>query len=329
LSWELERFPEHRLILGEIFMALPASDSSPLQALSNNLADAVEQVGRFVVAIRARSRFAASGIHWQPGVIVTSDRAIERAGEIAVTLPDGNTATCSVAGRDPSTDLAVLKLPNSQLPVPEIGDTSSLRVGNIVLAVGRNSEGGTIAATGSVSAIGGAWRSWCGGEIDRFVRLDLTLYRGLDGSALADAGGQIVGINTSGQRHMALTIPTATVNRVVDQLLAKGRIKRGYLGLGMQSVMFPRPLKQALNLSRDGGVIVVSLEAGGPGDRAGILLGDVLLALDGISVSDTGDVLAVLAGDRTGKQIGVQLIRGGNLVELSLTVGDRPGSEDR
>jgi S1-C subfamily serine protease len=309
-------------------MSSPSSDLSPLLALSNNLADAVEQVGRFVVAVRGRSRFATTGIHWQSGVIVTSDRAIKRENEIAVTLPDGSTASCTLAGRDSSTDLAVLKLPNSQLPVPEIGDTSSLRVGNIVLAVGRSSEGGTIASTGSVSAIGGPWRNWCGGAIDQFVRLDLTLYPGLDGSALADASGRIAGINISGPRHMTLTIPTATANKVVQQLLEKGRIKRGYLGLGMQSVLLPIALKQALNLSGDGGVIVVSIETGGPGDRAGILLGDVLLALDGIPVSDTGDVLAVLAGSGAGKPIGVELIRGGNRLELSLTVGDRPGSDD-
>lgn len=301
--------------------------TSALLALSNDLADAVEQAGSAVVAVNARQRMSSSGVHWRPGVVVTADHTVKREEEITVTLPDGRTVPATLAGRDLSTDVAVLKLPGVELPAAEIGDASLLKVGHMVLALGRPGESGLSASLGVVSAKSGAWRTWRGGQIDQFVRLDLTLYPGLSGGPLVDASGRVVGINTSGlSRRMDLVIPASTVNRVVDQLLEKGRIARGYLGLGMQPVRLPDTLKNTLNLSDTGGVIVVNVEQNGPGDQAGVLIGDVLVALDGKPVSDTGDVQAMLGPERVGKTISAHIVRGGLSVELAIAVGERPQS---
>jgi S1-C subfamily serine protease len=302
--------------------------SGTLLALSNNLADAVERAGNAVVTVNARHRIPSSGVHWRSGVIVTADHTVRRDEEITVTLPDHRTVPAKLVGRDSSTDLAVLQLQDFELPTAEIGDTGALKIGHMVLAVARPGESGLSASLGVVSAKGGAWRSWCGGQIDQFIRLDLTLYPGFSGGPLVDVTGTVVGINTSGPRNMVLTIPVVTVNRVIDTLLEKGRVARGYLGLGMQPVLLPDTLKNTLNLSSHGGVIVVNIEPDGPGDRAGVLIGDVLLSLDGKPVSDTGDVQAMLGPDSVGKTLQVQVVRGGALVEVAIAVGERPRRED-
>ncbi|MEI2578800.1 S1C family serine protease [Scytonema sp. PRP1] len=307
-------------------MSSPGFDTSnALVALSNNLADTVEQVGGAVVAVNAGTRISPSGIHWRNGIIVTSDESLQRYDEITVTLSNGSTVPVTVIGHDSSTDVAVFKIENADIPVANIGDAKTLKVGNLVLGLGRSSEGDIRAAIGAVSVVSGAWRSMSGGNIDQFIRPDIRLYPGLAGGPLIDAAGSVVGMNTSGRRGTALTIPASTVNRVVDQLLAKGHIARGYLGLGMQPVRLPKNLKTALNLSSAAGVIVVNVEPNGPADNAGVLIGDVLVTLDGTLVNDTGDVLALLnSGDRVGKTIKVQLIRAGALVELPIFIGERP-----
>jgi S1-C subfamily serine protease len=307
-------------------MSSPGFDTSnALLALSNNLADTVEQVGGAVVAVNAGTRISPSGIHWRNGIIVTSDESLQRYDEITVTLSNGNSVPVTLIGHDSSTDVAVFKIENADIPMANIGDAKTLKVGHLVLGLGRSSEGDIRAAIGAVSVVSGAWRSMSGGNIDQFIRPDIRLYPGFAGGPLIDAAGSVVGMNTSGRRGTALTIPASTVNRVVDQLLAKGHIARGYLGLGMQPVRLPKNLKTSLNLTSAAGVIVVNVEPNGPADNAGVLIGDVLVTLDGTLVNDTGDVLALLnSGDRVGKTIKVQLIRAGALVELAIFIGERP-----
>lgn len=298
-------------------------ESSTLLALSNNLADAVERAGRAVVAVNARHRIASSGVHWRAGVIVTAEHTVRRDEEITVMLPDNRTVAATLIGRDSSTDLAVLKIQEVELPTAEIGNTDTLKVGNLVLAVARPGESGLSASWGVVSAKGIAQRNWCGGQTEGFIKLDLSLYPGFSGSSLVDATGTVMGINTVGPRSMVLAIPTVTVNRVIDTLLEKGRIARGYLGLGMQPVLLPDSLKNALNLSSNGGVIAVNIESGGPADRAGVFIGDVLISLGGRSVSDTGDVQAMLGSESVGKTLKAQIIRGGALLEVPIAIGER------
>lgn len=298
--------------------------ASALLALSHELAEAVERAGRAVVAVNARQRMPSSGVHWREGVVVTADHTVKRDEEITVTLPDGGSAPAMLAGRDSSTDLAVLKLQGVELPTADLGDVSSLKVGHLVLAVARTGERGPSASLGVISALSGAWRTWHGGQIDRFVRLDLTLYPGFSGGPLVDGQGRVVGINTSGPRNMVLAIPASTVTRVVDQLLEKGHIARSYLGLGMQSVRLPETFKRTLHLADDGGLIVVAVESESPAEKAGMLIGDVLIALDGTRVSDTADVQAILGPERVGTPVRVSIVRAGTSAELTITVGERP-----
>lgn len=309
-------------------MAGPSTTTPPtggvLESLSNDLAGAVERAGQSIVAIHARRRIPASGIHWRPGIIVAAHHTIQRDDDITVSLADGTTVAATLAGRDPTTDLAVLKVNEARVPVASLADDTAVRVGALVLALGRPGTAIT-ASLGVVSAVGGEWRTWHGGTIDRFVRLDVSIYDGFSGGPLIDAGGRVLGLNTSGlSRGAALALPVETVNRVVDQLLKSGRVSRGYLGLGMQAVRLPAALVEKHRMPNDVGLMVVSAEPGGPGDKAGILIGDVLIALGDAPVSDPAELLAFLGGDQIGKQVSAKLIRAGEPTTISITVGERP-----
>ena len=179
-----------------------------------------------------------------------------------------------------------------------------------------------------VSSLGGQWNTWRGGQIDQFIRADVTLYPGFSGGPLVNAAGEIVGINTSGlSRNMGLTIPAATINRVVDQLLSKGRIARGYLGLGLQPVRLPDTLKRAVGTESDTGVIAISIESGGPAEQAGLFIGDIIVTLDGTPVTDTDAVQGLLGPDRIGSALAAKIARGGQPVDVTITVGERPQRE--
>ncbi|HEY6207676.1 MAG TPA: S1C family serine protease [Gemmatimonadales bacterium] len=300
--------------------------STVLQSLSTALADAVESAGRAVVAIHARRRIPASGVHWQPGVVVATNHTISRDENITLTLPDGTTAPASLAGRDPSTDLAILKLAGQSLPAASLRRDGPPKIGELVIALGRPGPSLT-ASWGVVSRADGPWRTWQGAEIDSLLRLDLAIYDGFSGGPLVDAGGRVLGINTSAlARGVPVTIPVATVERIVAELLERGNIRRAYLGIGTQPVRVPESLARKLELESDLGLLIVSLESGGPADRDGLLLGDVLLELDGAAVNDPSDVLAKLGGDRVGKPLSARVIRGGQVKALQLTPGERPTS---
>ena len=305
------------------------SAGSSLLSLSNEFAIAVDKAGQFTVAVNGRRRFSSSGVHWRSGIIVAADHAVKREEEITVTLPDDRTVPATLVGRDGSTDLVVLRVEVDQLPIAEIVDAAALKVGQWVLAVARSADSGVGASMGVISALGGAWRTWHGGQIDQLIRPDLTLYPGFSGGALITPQGRVVGINTSGYRHMALTLPASTVDRVVDQLVNRGRIARGYLGVGMQPVQLPDRLKSELHLSESGGVIIVSVQAGSPADRAGILIGDILIALEAQSTPDIAAVHRMLDPDRIGKSLSAKLIRGGTVTEVAIVVGERPSKEDQ
>jgi S1-C subfamily serine protease len=306
-------------------MSSASPDLSPLLALSNNLADIVEKVGHSVVTVNG-TRLSSSGIHWRQGIIVTAEETLKRTEDITVTLPDNRTVAATLVGRDRTTDIAVLKLENIELPIVEIGDASALKVGHLVQAIGRSRDS-LNASMGVVSAMSGSWRSSYGGLIDQFLRLDLNLYPSIEGGALVDATGQVVGMTVSGPKRTVISIPASTINRVVDQLLLKGHISRGYLGLGMQPIRLPETLKNTLNLTSVAGVIAINVESEGPADKSGLLIGDVIIAIDGTAVSDTSDIQAMLGSNSVGKTLNVQIVRGGALVEVALTVGERTPKE--
>lgn len=286
-----------------------------LQTFSQQLARAVEATGSSVLGVQGRQRHPASGVVWRDQVVVTADHTIEREEGITVISPQGEELPATLAGRDPSTDIAVLQVAGLSTPAASTGRAAGLEIGHLVLAVAR--PGASLAASmGTVSALGGPWRSWAGGQIDRLIRPDLTLYPGFSGGALADASGQTVGIATSGlARSLPLAIPAETVERVLEQILTTGRVARGYLGVGLQPVRLPEDRT---------GLIVVSLEPQGPADQAGILVGDILLALNGQPLADTGDVQTALLRSSIGSPVQAETIRGGVPHQATITVGERP-----
>jgi S1-C subfamily serine protease len=291
-----------------------------LSALSAELVAAVEQSSPMVVAVQGRGRTPASGVVWREGVIVTSEHALRQDEEVAVTLPDGQGATARLAGRDPGTDLAVLRFAGSFAPAPQ--EAQSPKAGQVILALGRSPNSGVNAAMGIVSAVSGPWRTWRGGQMDAYLRLDVRLFPGSSGGPVITTGGSVIGVSTGVLSRVApLAVPVATVNRVVDDILAKGRVSRGFLGVGLQPVRVPEPLRSHAGASA--GVIVLSVEPDGPADRAGVVIGDVLLVLNGRAVEDIEDVQAALDGQVIGKNIAVRLLRGGQPVSIEITVGER------
>lgn len=288
--------------------------ANELAALSNEIATAVELAGRNVVAVHARPRFSSSGVFWRPGVIVTAEHTVRREEEITVTLPDGATVPAALAGADPGTDLAVLKI-DATTHAPG-RTTSAPAPGALALTIGRSEDSGVNATLGIISACSGEWRTWRGGRLDHYIRLDLTLYPGSDGGAVVNIDGETIGIATSALSRIAgLAIPAVTVDRVVDEILARGRVARGYLGVGLQPVELPDHQK---------GLIVLSLEPAGPASSGGVLIGDILVKLGGKPVQDTDDIQLVLEGHAVGRKVEVEVLRGGESRRIDLVIGERP-----
>jgi S1-C subfamily serine protease len=284
-----------------------------LLALSNDLAAAVEHAGRAVVGVNARRRFGSTGVHWRPGLIVTADHTVEVDEDITVTAPDGRTLPATVAGRDPAIDLAILKVDAGALGVADIAPEPA-RVGHIVLAIGR----GPRASWGVISALGDGR----GGDV---LSLDLTLYPGFSGGPLVDARGQVVGVATSGaSRHFQIAIPVATVGRALDELTRRGRIPRPYLGVGTQAVRLSEVLRQRLGTDQRSGIIVVDVQPDSPAAAAGLVIGDVIVALGGARIGDPRDLRAMLRPHQVGESVAVSIARGGEPRDLRLTVGERP-----
>jgi S1-C subfamily serine protease len=307
-------------------------EPSALRALSDDLASAVERASRSIVAIHARPRIPASGIYWRDGIVVAASHTVRRDQDIPVVLPDGSRAQARVVGRDGGTDVAVLRFDTNAsataLTPADQAPADALRVGTLVLAVGRPGDAGVSASLGVVSAVGDRWRTWSGGEIDRFVRLDLNVYDGFSGGPLIDADGRVLGMNCSAHaRGAPLTIPSTTVDRVIDALLTRGHVARAYLGVAMQPVRLTRSVAERLQLADNGGVLVVMVESDSPADRAGLLVGDVIVAAAGVSVGEPQDVAELLGAERVGSALELTVIRGGEKRPVNVTVGERPTSE--
>jgi S1-C subfamily serine protease len=295
-----------------------------LQRVSEALAATVVAASPGVIRVEARQRLPASGIVWShDGVIVTAHHVVEQDDNIRVGLHDGQTATATLVGRDPTTDLAVLRATATDLALPAWAepDLSNLRVGHLVLALGR--PGQTVQATlGIVSALGQRWRTPGGGLLDRYVQTDVVMYPGFSGGPLVNATGQVVGLNTSALlRGLSLTAPVSTLRRVVEMLLVHGRIRWGYLGVSTQPVRVPAALGQ--HLGQETGLLLIAVEPNSPAEQAGLLLGDTLVALDGIPIRHPDDLLACMRAERIGATVPVRIIRGGQVQERHVAIGER------
>jgi S1-C subfamily serine protease len=278
-----------------------------------------------VVAVLGR-RHPSTGILFRPDAIVTASHALRRDDEIAVVTGPGQKLKAQLAGRDAGTDLAVLRLERSiDAPPPAWSSTSNLRVGELVLALGRTWRGNIAASSGILSGlVPGPWRTWRNGELDQFIRPDLTLYPGFSGGPLVASSGEFLGLNTAGLHRSGITIPASTVQRVAAELLEKGAIERPYLGLGMQPVALPESLRSKLNLTVSDGLLVAHLDAGGPADKAGVLLGDLLIELGGRGLQDIESVQNILRSAKAGQDVETRLIRAGALTALKIKLEARP-----
>lgn len=288
--------------------------NNELAALSNELAAAVAGAAKSVVAVHARPRFSSSGVFWKPGVIVTAEHGIRREEDIRVTLPDGKNVTATLAGSDPGADLAVLKVDAEGAPVQAAAQAPV--PGNLALAIGRSEDSGVNATMGIISALGPAWRTWRGGRLDSYIRLDLTMYPGSTGALVINVAGEALGIATPALSRIAgVAIPAPNVDRAVEEILKRGRVARGYLGVGLQTVEISDHHK---------GLIVLSLDSGGPAAKAGVLIGDILVSLGGKSVEDTEDIQIALEGRAIGSAIDAEVSRGGESRSIPIAIGERP-----
>lgn len=296
--------------------------TSFLVDFSNELANVVERIGASVIAVEEGGREGVSGTIWRDEIAVTADHTIRGRDAVTVRLPSGERTTASVVGRDSGTDLALLKISGLHDQVGA-ADEARARAGEIVLSIARKADG-LAAAYGIISAVGGEWHTWSGARIDHWFRLDLTPFPGFSGGPVVNARGEALGMATSGPRGSAVVIPASTVNRIVDQVLTKGRVVRGYMGAGVQPVAFPEGGTKVLGLEAEHGLLVILLEPTGPAANAGVLIGDILVRIAGKELRSLRSLQSALDGERIGKPVAVELLRGGKLLNLEITVGEKP-----
>jgi S1-C subfamily serine protease len=294
-------------------------------AISDALAEATEKAARYAVAVHSGARGSTSGVIWRPGLIATAEHSVRREEEIQVTLPDGKVASAKVVGRDPFTDLAVLNCDAAGSAGAAMAHQAVFKAGQLALVVGRTRASGPVAALGIVSLVAADRRLWGGGAISPYVRLDVALPGIAVGGAVVNASGDIVGIATPKFAPAGtLALTEATVNQVADALLAKGRIPRGYLGVGMQPVRLPQKLREELGHPEKTAAMVLEVEPGGPADKAGVVIGDILIGINGKPVMRLEDVQAHLHGEQIGRAVSAEFLRGGVKRGASIVVAERP-----
>ncbi|MEO7001253.1 MAG: trypsin-like peptidase domain-containing protein [Ktedonobacterales bacterium] len=304
------------------------TQQTALGAFSDQLAQAVEQAAKSIVTVAARPRQTATGILWSANgetIVLTADHVVEMEDNITVTLPDGRSTKAQLAGRDPSTDLAVLRLPDIELGATNIPAQIShdARVGHLALAVGRPTDGGVRVSFGVISSIGGPQRSWQGGEIERILYPDVTLYPGFSGGPLVNLEGKVIGLNSSHLTRQSAALPVVTLQRVVTTLLTHGRVRRGYLGVGTQQVPLAPALAQKAGLSQEAALLIVTVEPESPAEKAGMFVGDQIVGMGDQAVSNVETLRAALISTPLGQPLTIKILRGGEAHEVSVTVGER------
>lgn len=305
----------------EGIMAQTITEKNIASILSNQMADAVERVGSALVLVNGRQGRPASGIVYAQDLVLTADHVLEREEDLTIETHDQRTLPAQFAGRDLGTDLAVLRVANLGIS-PAAASSEQARVGQLVLAVGRSAHEGPMASAGIVSAVGGPLRMPRGATLERYIRTDAIPYPGFSGGPLIDTQGSVLGITTTGLVNGAtLVIPAGIAWGIAEILAQQGFIKRGYLGISSQLVQLPEA--QRAGRTEDHGLLIVQVDDGSPAQKGGLLLGDILVALDGHPLKDAEDLRSLLSGDRVGKTIPLEVIRGGKLQTLQVTVGQR------
>ncbi|NML48272.1 serine protease [Ramlibacter sp. G-1-2-2] len=286
-------------------------------------ADAVERVAPSVLGVRVRRGGACAGIAWRADTVVTAAAGLGHGHRAHVVLPDGEAVPATLRGTDPGTDIAVLSVDTKLQPAERRLDPAP-RTGDFVFATGRDASGVVHASFGYLGCVAGPWRTWRGAPVDRLLRLDGGLFPGLMGAPIADAQGQVLGMASAMlARHHAVVLPVSTIDRVVDQLLAHGRVARGHLGVVAQGVALTSAMREAAGTEAGSGLLVCGVGEDSPAARAGLLVGDVLLAAGGKTLGSIEDLRDLLTPDRIGSRLRLQVLRGGAPVELSVEVGEQ------
>jgi len=294
-----------------------------LSALSDAMADAVEKASAGTVLIKARRRFPASGIVCAPDLVLTASHVVERDEDIPVLLPDGKKVKATLLGRDPGSDIAVIRT-ESLLPAVIEPAGAGARVGQLVLALGRPTEEGIQASLGVVSSISGPVHTRRGGVLEGHIRTDAIPYPGFSGGPLIDISGQMLGMNTSGlTRGASIAIPVKLGLKVADALVKHGSVRRGYLGVRSQPVEIPMKQQEDLSRQQAAGLLIVGVESDSPAGEAGLMVGDILTGFAGEPVAEPDDLFTSLAGEVVGEQVALEILRAGHRQEIKVTIGER------
>jgi S1-C subfamily serine protease len=309
-------------------MSSSTTSSAPsLTDFSSQLSGAVERAAQHIVAIRARRRIPSSGIIWRDGLIISASHTVRRDGTVPVTLPNGDSAEAHVVGRDPNTDLILLRADTARDPAPK-ADPAERRVGSLVLAVGRPGRDVT-ASFGIVSAIVDGWRTSQGRRVDGVMRLDLSVYDGFSGGPLVSPSGRVLGINDSALAGGgAAALPASVIDSVVDDLLARGHVRRPFIGVAVQPVALSAAVVSRLELASGGALVIISVADESPAERAGLLVGDVLIGVEGRPLARPVDLLDGLANVAEGRSVTIDVLRGGARKTISVTPIDRGARSD-
>ncbi|MBO0792984.1 MAG: trypsin-like peptidase domain-containing protein [Ktedonobacteraceae bacterium] len=292
-----------------------------LRTLSNQMADAVERVAPSIVLVNGRQRQPGSGLVYAQDLVLTANHVLERDDNLTIVTHDQRQLAAQLVGRDTSSDLALLRVKDLNLePVTPSPETA--RIGQLVIAVGRTSEEGPMASSGVVSVLGGPIRSQRGILLERYIRTDAIPYPGFSGGALIDTAGQVVGLLTTGLlQGAALAIPLQHASSSAQTLAQQGYIKRGYLGISSQFIQLPSG--QRAGRTQEYGLLIVKVDEGSPAQQGGVMVGDILVALDGHIIQDIEDLHMLLKGERVGKTIPVEVIRGTAVQTLQVTIRER------
>jgi S1-C subfamily serine protease len=301
-------------------MAVAEETQDLLTQFSAAVAERAAAARPLVAAIRVRGHSWRSATLWRKDVVVASEQSLPRAEEAEIMLGDGRTVTARLAGRDPGTNIALLRFDGSSQPAWSVAGEP--RPGAMVLALAADGMGGCAVRMGAIHSVGPAWHSRAGGRIDRRIGLDIRLGPSEEGGPVIDAAGGLVGISTLGPRRGVLVIPAMTVERVLEPLLGTGRIARGWLGLAVQQVLVPEALREPAGQSQ--GLMVLGVTRDGPAAQAGVLMGDILVAIDGAAVAGASQLAELLGPEAVGKQVQLRLIRAGNVLSITITVVERP-----
>lgn len=295
-----------------------------LETYSQAISHLITGAGDVVVAVKPAAYRVTSGVIFRDDLIAVNNHALRREGMIPMHLPDGSEAEASILGRDPSVDVAILKVAGAKLKCVSPESESHQRPGELAVVVGRTIDVGLSASIGILGAVGGARRTWRRGQLDRFLRLDVNLYPSQAGAAVVSARGLFLGMATPAMlRHSALAIPYETLNRVADELLQEGRIRQGYLGVGLQPVRIPERLQSKSPLVGESGLMVLNVEPGTSAEEAGLQLGDILIAAGPVVLSETEALLAALRGDAVNKPMNFTVLRAGEIVEVEVQIALR------